>query len=284
MVAALSVPTPSFAAAFITLGRILSESILEPAKSAIDAHFDTLAALPRQTPLIYFNGEALYEGPFLGILKYSNVDCVRMALKGGTCIIIPKQRCLMIEVQPETPVGKPVCHVRRLRNLKPFVGHFFSLVDHYRILCSTTKSVVIIGEKNRLRNEIVQTPFSVGNGTVGFEGALQDLIRIGKFSSGGVGCRADVYARSRTSMNRNGHFPSDSALIILDGAVSYLRWAHEYPRAHIVAILSRTESEYGTAVDSLNAAYLARLDDCSLPGLSSPPPGIELMVHGEARR
>ena len=80
-------------------------------------------------------------------------------------------------------------------------------------------------------------------------------------------------------MNRNGHFPSDSALIVLDGAVSYLRWAHEYPRAHIVAILSRTESEYGTAVDSANAAYLTRLDDCSLPGLSSPPPGIELMVH-----
>lgn len=283
VVAALSVPTSSFASAFIALGRILSEPILEPARSAVDDHFETLAALPPQTPLIYFNGEALFEGPFLGILKHSNVDCLRMAIKGGTCII-PKQRSLLVEVQPDAPVGKAVCHVRRLRNPKPFVGHFFSLVDHYRILCNTAKSVVIVGEKNRLRNEVIQTPFSVPDGNVCAEGVLQDLIRIAKFSSGGLGCRADVYARSRTSMNRNGHSSMDNALLVLDGASSYLRWAHEYPRAHIVAILSRTESEYGTAVDSLNAAYLGRLDDCSLPGLSSSPPGIELMVHVEPRR
>jgi|SRR6516162_795889 hypothetical protein len=52
IVAALSVPTPSFAAAFIALGRVVSEPISEPAKNAVDAHFDKLAAQPKQTPLI----------------------------------------------------------------------------------------------------------------------------------------------------------------------------------------------------------------------------------------
>lgn len=283
IVATLSVPTPSFAAAFIALGRILSEPISEPAKSAIDMHFDELATLPRQTPLIYFNGEALYHGLFLGTSKCSDVDFVRMSVHGGTCMI-PKHRCMLVEVQPEGQSGKRVYHVGRLRNPKPFVGCFFSLVEHYRILCSTTKSVVIIGEKNRLRNELVQTPFAVLNGTAYVDGVLQDLIRIAKFSAGGVGCRADVFARSRGHANQNGGSLTDDSLVVLDGAVSYLRWAHEYSPAHTVAILSRTESEYGAAVDSANARYLMRGDDCSLPGLVSPPTGIELMLHLETRQ
>ena len=283
IVAALSVPTPSFASAFIALGLILREPISEPAKSAIDDHFGKLAVLPRQTPLVYFNGEALYDGPLLGTLKRSDGDFVRMAIHKGTCMI-PKRRCLLVEVQPENQTGKPFCHVGRLRNPKPFVGHFFSLLEHYRILCSTTKSVIIIGEKNRLRNELVQTLFAVPNGTDCVEGVLQDLIRIAKFSSGGVGSRADVYARSRKGKIQNCDSGAKSPLIVLDGAASYLRWVHEHPHSDTVTILSRTESEYGTGIDSVNARYLRRVDDFPLPGLSSPPIGIDLMVHLETRQ
>jgi hypothetical protein len=116
IVAALSVPTPSFAAAFIALGRILSEPISEPAKSAIDDHFDELAALPKQTPLIYFNGEALYNGPLLGTVKHSNDAFVRMGIRGGTCMI-PKCRCLLVEVQPESQPGTRVLHGVESRHL-----------------------------------------------------------------------------------------------------------------------------------------------------------------------
>lgn len=283
IVAALSVPTPSFGAAFIALGRVLSEPISEPAKSAFDDHFDMLAALPKQTPLIYFNGEALYNGPLLGTVKHSGDDFVRMAIRGGACMI-PKGRCLLVEVQPESQTCKPVQHAVRLRNPKPFVGRFFSLAEHYRILCSTEKSVIIIGEKNRLRNELVHNQFAIPDGPDHVEGVLQDLIRIAKFSSGGIGCRGDVYARSRGHAIQNGGSGTDSSLIILDGAVSHFRWAHEYLHCDSVSILSRTESEYGTAIDSANARYLTRLDDCSLPGLIGPPAGIELMVHFEARQ
>jgi hypothetical protein len=191
--------------------------------------------------------------------------------------MIPKARCLLVEVQPESQTGKPV----RLRNPKPFEGRFFSMVEHYRILCSTKKSVIIIGEKNRLRNELVRNQFAVPDGIDRIEGALQDLIRIAKFSSGGIGCRADVYSRSRGHAIQNGGSGTESSLMVLDGAVSHFRWAHQYLHCDSVSILSRTESEYGNAIDSANARYLTRLDDCSLPGLTGPPPGIELMVHLE---
>ncbi len=283
IVAAVSVPTPSFAAAFIALGRILSEPILEPDQSAVDDHFRRLAALPlRQTQLIYFDGEALYNGPLLGFLNHSGEEFVRMAIRKGTCMI-PKHRSLLVEVQPELEAGKPARNAGRLRNPKPFVGQFFNLVDHYRILCSTTKSVIIIGEKNRLRNELVQTPFALANGGGSVEGVLQDLIRIAKFSSGGVGCRSDVYARSRSHAIQNGISADNSSLAVLDGAVAHFRWAAGSAQCDTVAILPRTESEYGAAIDSANARYLTRLDDCSLPGLISPPRGVELMVHAETR-
>ncbi len=279
IVGALSVPTPSFAAAFIALGRVLSEPISEPARSAVEAHFGAIAALPaRQTSLIYFDGRALYNGPLLGTSKRCGDDFVLMGIPRGTQWI-RKHDCLFVEVQPESRTGKPVHHVGRLMRPRPFVRQFFSLVEHYRIRCSTTKSVIVIGEKNRLRNELVQTPFAVPSGTGHVEGVLQDLIRVAKFSSGGVGCRADVYARSRSHAVQSGRAEAESSLIILDGAVSHFRWVHEYSHCDSVSILCRTESEYGTALDSANARYLTRLDDCSLPGLISPPSGIELMVH-----
>jgi hypothetical protein len=284
IVAALSVPTPSFAAAFIALGRILSEPISEPEKSAVDAHFDKLAALTPKTPLIYFNGEALYNGPFLGTEKLSGGDFIRMVIRGGVVCMIPKGRCLLVEVQPESQTGNPAGQTVRLRNPKPFVGRFFSLVEHYRILCSTKRSVIIIGEKNRLRSELVQNQFAIPEGPDHVEGVLQDLIRIAKFSSGGIGCRADVYARSRGHAIQNGGSGAGSSLLVLDGAVSHFRWAHEYLHSDSVSILSRTESEYGNAIDSANARYLTRLDDCSLLGLIGPPAGVELMVHLEDRQ
>jgi hypothetical protein len=282
IVVALSVPTSSFAAAFIALGRVLGEPISEPAKRAVDDHFDRLAALvPRRTWLIYFDGKALYSGPFLGTLKLRGDDWIQMADPRKKCTLtIPKQGCLLVDVQGENPTDKPV----RLKNPKPFVRNFFNLIEHYKILCSTTKSVIVIGEKNRLRHELVQTPFAVPSGTSPVDGVLQDLIRIAKFSSIGLGYRADVYASSRGRAVQKGASEAEGSLIILDGAASHCRWAHEYSHYDSVSILSRTESEYGTAVDLANARYLSRLDDCLLPGLLDPPAGIELMAHLEPRQ
>ncbi|MGA8669009.1 MAG: hypothetical protein WB679_04005 [Terracidiphilus sp.] len=196
VVVAISVPASSYAAAFIALGRVLSEKIQEPAKSALDAHFQNLASLTHGTRLVYFNGEALYRGPFLGIVRCHDEDCILINIKGGKCLV-PKPRCLFVELQQESEDGSPLTTSNgRLRNPKPFVSQFFSLAEHYRVLCSTSKSVLIVGEKNRLRTEL-QSPFQIPNGSKPYEGTLQDLIRVAKFSAGGIGCRADVLARSR---------------------------------------------------------------------------------------
>jgi hypothetical protein len=282
IVATISVPTSSFAAAFISLGRILNEPIAEPAASAVDSHFEMLSALPNHTPLIYFNGEALFNGPFLGTLQQGGQSFIRMAIKSGTCMI-PKNRCLLVEIQPESSNGRPNGQGARLRNPKPFVAPFFTLAEHYRILCSTKRSVIIVGEQNRLREELVQVPFAIPIGTGHAEGVLQDLIRVGKFSSGGIGCRAGVYARSREHVVKNDAAPSDRELIVLDGAVSHFRWVHQYSNRDTISILSKTEPEYGNAMDSANNRYLNRLDDLSLPGLCAPPAGVDLMLHTEAR-
>jgi hypothetical protein len=197
---------------------------------------------------------------------------------------VPRERCLRVEIQPESEKGKSATSAGRLRNPKPFVSHFFSLVEHYRILCSTARSVVIIGEQNRLRSELVESQFAANNGEGSVEGTLQDLIRIGKFSYGVVGCRAEVYARSRENTVQIDNRPDSSPLVILDGANAYLRWAHQFPSADILGILATTDSEYDLAVDSANAKYFARDGECSLPNLKSRAVGIDLMVHTEARR
>lgn len=283
IVATISAPTSSFAAALVSLGRILNEPIAEPEASAIDEHFESLSALPKLTPLIYFNGEALYNGPFLGLIERSGEKFIRMAIKKGTCMI-PKNRCLLVEVQPEPSSGKPTGQGVRLRNPKPFVAPFFSLAEHYRILCNTKRSVIIVGELNRLREELLQVPFSMPMGTGYAEGVLQDLIRVGKFSTGGIGSRASVYARSRDRKGNADNSGPNGELVVLDGAVSHFRWAHECANRDIITILSKTEPEYAAAMDAANSRYLTRLDDVTLPQLGMPPAGVDFMVHSEARQ
>jgi hypothetical protein len=283
IVATISVPTSSFAAAFVSLGRILNEPISEPAASAVEGHFEMLSALPNRTSLIYFNGEALYNGPFLGLLQQGGQSFIKMAIQKGTCMI-PKNRCLLVEAQPEASNGRPNGQGVRLRNPKPFVAPFFTLAEHYRILCNTNRSVIIVGEQNRLREELVQAHFAMPIGTGHAEGVLQDLIRVGKFSAGGIGSRASVHARSREHNIKNDPSVTDGELVVLDGAVSHFRWVHEYTSHDTITILSKTEPEYAAAMDSANNRYLTRLDDLSLPHLGAPPAGIDLMLHSEARQ
>lgn len=282
IIVAISLPTSSYAAAFIALGRVLTEQIQEPTKSALDDHFQQLTSLNYGTPLVYFNGEALYRGPFLGVVRCSGQDCIGVSIKGGKCFV-PKSRCLLVEPQPQSDDGLPLTTATgRLRNPKPFVSQFYTLAEHYRVLCNTRKSVLIVGEKNRLRTEL-QSPFQLPNGSQPYEGTLQDLIRVAKFSAGGVGCRSDVLPHSRSSVFSASRTAASGTLVVLDGAVSMLKWAHRFPGNDSVCILSRTEAEFATAIDTANERYVNRLDDCFLPGLGAPPPGVEIMAHIERR-
>ena len=145
----------------------MSESISLPSQSAIDAHFSELSLLRRGSGVVYFTGEALYPGSFLGIIKHLGADFISMKIRNPkqrnvTCMI-PKQRCLLVDLEPKSENGSPLSHRVRLRDPKPFVSRFFSLADYYRILCNTTKSVEIIGEKNRLRVKLFKhrSPFQM---------------------------------------------------------------------------------------------------------------------------
>jgi hypothetical protein len=283
VVVAASVPTSSFAAAFISLGRVLGEQIQEPAKSAVDAHFQKLAGLRHGTPLVYFDDHALYCGPFRGITQRHDEDYILISTK-KTNYLVPKARCLFIELQPESEDGLGLAASNgRLRKPKPFVSQFFSLAEHYRVSCSTTKSVLIVGEKNRLRTEL-QSPFQIPNGNKSYDGTLQDLVRVAKFSAGGIGCRADVLARSRGHLGPANLAGASKSLVVLDGAGSVIKWAHQFLHSDSVSILSRTDADFSIALDLANTRYLNRLDDCILPDLGAPPSGIEIMAHVERRQ
>ena len=282
IVATISVPTSSFAAAFISLGRILDEPVAEPAASAVEGHFGMLSALPQHTPLIYFNGGALYNGPFLGIIQGAGQHFISMATQKCT-FIIPKKtlphgrRPARCRERKAKWSGRSPTKPKAVRRSLLFPGGALPNPLQHQ------ESVTIVGEKNRLREELVQAPFAIPIGTGHAEGVLQDLIRVGNFSSGGIGSRASVYARSRDHIIKNAS-AADDELVVLDGAVSHFRWVHKFTDRDTITILSKTEPEYAAAVDSANNRYLTRQDDLSLSHLGSPPAGIDLMLHTEERQ
>jgi hypothetical protein len=228
------------------------------------------------------DADALHHGPFLGIQTINAQPFIGINTRSGKRFV-PKARSLMIDLEPDRqqPKAEPG-KAGRLRGPKAFVNHFYSQIEHYRLCCSTTKCVTVVGAVNRLRSELVQTQFAMKTEGGHCQGVLQDLIRVGKFAAGGLGCRAGVYAASRGRPHRD--VPAEGSLLIFDGATPLLRWAHQDSRSDNLVILDRTDPSFGDGVSAANNRYFSRADDCKLTNLLTPPPGIDLMVHTEAIR
>lgn len=184
---------------------------------------------------------------------------------------------------PKKQGGKTVPLEQDVIKQNRFVQHFLAEANIYEFLTSSRLECVIAGHTGLLRQEIKEMAFGSRppHGGEIEQGALQDVLRVSKFSGARDSYRASVvYANSSTLPD----LPDDAtpAIAIFDGAAGFLKWRDSFRNSNWVVLIDRTERLAADATDLLNMEYLQyRTEEEGLPEAPPVPDGVELTIFQE---
>jgi hypothetical protein len=134
---------------------------------------------------------------------------------------------------------------------------------------------VIVGNRNLLREEIVEAPFATkaSDGTR-IEGTLQDVLRVRGFTADAQIGRCEVFSIN----SRLKPLHETAPVVIFDGCKSFLNFRSFWPSSHWLLVLDRADRRFDEAAATFNELYVYRENDN--PGLvmQPPPTGVECAV------
>lgn len=140
---------------------------------------------------------------------------------------------------------------------------------------------LIVGRKTAIRKEVCETKLicQTSDKSATAQGSLQDILRVRQFSGANKSYRTQCMSSSTTNPEDevNEQIPP---VVILDGAISYIKLGHMWWTAHQIVLLDRTERQFQDAVKLLNQNYARRLEGRFKFPIRIPS-GIEMMVYRE---
>jgi hypothetical protein len=288
---AVAAPCRGYASAFVSAGIAAGRAETGDLRPSGQQWFERLCSLPLGTPLTLRrrNGTILrgvFHGTDLGVRD--GVGKIRLLVQkqksgGGIWFIAPDQaRDLYLSsggstTLPARPSFEPVsCPRGFLRTFYPG--------DPEDYVLQTRHECRIIGRIGLLRQELLETRVGVPDVSRPVTaGTLQDLVRARNFLGEGEAFRSDLLTSSN-ALRAGAPIGSGPSFVVFDGAIPFLRASQFYPRAHLVAVLDRTESCFFEAVTALNQQYLYRLDDSGVIAGTAVPDGLDFMSFTEATR
>jgi hypothetical protein len=287
IVSAIVVPTRAFAAAFVSLGMVISDAAARH-YSTESAHFETLFDLPPGTSVIFRpkSGRAkrgILQAPeVIDGQLYVRVQ-VHSTAGGALTHLIGESQAL--QVQPARHSGK--LPKRQAGNNAQFANEFVDSLlgdaDPVQLGLQSKLVCALVGKRNALEHEIRQTPLAIHvNGHRHAEGQLQDVLRVNRFVTGQQSYRSAL-------VPVGGGSPSDNVVsnvkvgVIFDGAQGYLKLGEKWGGCHQVVILDRTEPYFDDAISAINCRFTQdRIEgEIALLG-SEAPPGGEVLAFREA--
>jgi len=197
-VAALAVPTRSYAAALTALGVIVSRSS-SPVKQLSSAeHFKQLLQVKKGTPVSVLEEGIRHKGVSEGPYQLGDKIWLRVRLRGGELgawKLVQESDALNVEVVqnedekvPKRITGRLVTPISAFaRNIVP-AESVPTFVTISRLDC------LLIGRLNKLKAEIAETKFATrgeSNGDLN-EGRLQDVIRVRSLLDASEHFRSDI--------------------------------------------------------------------------------------------
>lgn len=286
IVTAIAVPTRAFAAAFVSLGMVISEAAARD-HSSESAHFEKLFGLPSGTPVIFRPKpgktlKGILQEPEKVGKRYLRVQ-VHSRAGGGLTYILGESQAL--QVQPAGHSGKLPKKQggENARFANEFVDSLLGEADPVQLGLRSKLVCALVGKKNTLEHEIRQTPLAIHvNGHRRADGQLQDVLRVNRFVTGQQSYRSAL-------VPVGGGSPSDNVAgnveigVVFDGAPGFLKWGQMWQGRHQVVILDRTEPYFDDAISAINTRFSQNRTDgeVALPG-SDTPPGGEVLAFREA--
>lgn len=289
IVTAIIVPTRAFAAAFVSLGMVISEAASRDQTSAT-AHFAKLFDLPAGTPVIYRHspGETLK-----GVLQAPEECCGKLYVKvqvhsfswkgGGLTYLVDESQAL--KVQPALHSGKlpKKQGSKNSRFTNQFVDRLLGEADPVQLGLRSKFCCAIVGKKNMLEYEIRRTPLAIHFGdNRRAEGLLQDVLKVNRFVTASQSFHSALIPVGSEP-------PSQTVIanveigVVFDGAHGFLKWADMWGNNHQVIILDRTESYFDDAISTINARFSQnRTDGDAGLSVTDVPAGVEVLSFREA--
>ena len=285
LVVGIAVPTRAYAAALISLGIVLERS--SNSKITLQEHFKSLCELPEGTPVTFQEESKIYKGHFLRYEKKHGEDGIWIALERRSMRWVPLKRTINIErLSIENPLElNKIASLpdkqsgKRIKFAYDFVTSLIGQKNLQTFFKKTRFDCAILGRTNILREELINTPFSILSEQKFTRGTLQDILRVRKFMGQEEHYHTNVFRMDSSKPPRR---PTNNPYItIFDGAIGFLKWRDFWRSSHCVAIFDRTEPSFDNAISTFNQEYIKNHTNSSTIEVSSLPPNCELMVYKE---
>lgn len=286
LVIGIAVPTRSYAVSLIAAGIVIARSAVPVNKLGAEEHFAYLRSLEVGTPVTFRSGIMKKKGFLVGCkpkeLAGSIQECIGVQSQskdsGGLIEWFPPKRSLKIQVS-QTAINRLPNRQkgRRIVSREGFLENILGLSDVYEFALNSRFECAIVGNKNRLRQEIKETRFAIQVKKGYFEGTLQDILRVRKLLGSEKGFRSDIYPSSGKKSPDLSKF-GIPAIAIFDGALGFLKWRDYWRESKWVVLLDHTERGFMEAVDLLNQEYMYRVDEEWRGRIPNRPRNVELIV------
>ena len=149
-------------------------------------------------------------------------------------------------------------------------------------LLDSSFEALLVGRKSFLEPELCEIPFICKNSgkSTGTKGCLQEFLRVRQFSGANKSYRTQCVSPSNITPEKE-IGSQTPPIIVLDGAIAYIKLGHKWRSSHQIILLDRTERQFADAAELLNQNYANRLAG----GFKFPvniPNGIEMMVYRDS--
>jgi hypothetical protein len=289
LVAAVAVPTRSYAAVFTAFGVIVSRSSSLLKQISAAEHFRHLLEIAEGTPLTVLQDGVKQKGISEGSCKIGDDTLLRIRLRRGELgawKLVQESDALNVEVVPDDDETLPKRITgRKLRPISLFARNVVTPESVPTFVTISRMDCLLIGRLNRLSAEIVETKFATRGEPNGefSEGRLHEVLLVRSLLDPGEHFRSDILSFASHGALKVTH--SNPTVVVFDGSASFLRLRGRFESANWIILLDRTDSTFGDAMALCNQEYLKRrTDDLNLQGISNVPSGVDLISYYESRR
>jgi hypothetical protein len=278
---AVSVPTRSYASAFLGVGVILGSIGRDSAPGRHVECAEFLRSLPIGTPIWLRRHNKRLKAIYEGHVTYEGVPRFGIRVDNATTQYMRTEDCEGIELReaedsalPGHQNGLPIDKGER------FLSHILSEQDASSLVNHTRDDCVFVASVAGLHAELCGAFLGVHTrrGAIA-AGCFQDIIRVRRFSRRGEGCRSDAFAVGHQPQ-RVARGPVQGKAVIFDGALGYLRWRDHWVASSRIVVLDRTDRNWPDAVEVLNRDYVERrCSDRLALEIPEVPGTIEIMAY-----
>jgi hypothetical protein len=274
---ALALPTRSYAISLIGSGFSLGSAEFHFDEN--EEHLKKLCSLQQGAPVRYVDRGWVKKARFVEVMSINEEIHIGIQIDEGnnTTIYVHSSRCRHIEPLEQNEIKLP--GKQKGKRIQPSSFLYLLLGDRADPYVTRTRiHGVIAGTFSAIRKELQTVLVKIEPDQAKGFGRLNEILRVKGMVPDSLGHR---FLFQKGLSGQPTTLPREIApktLILFDGANSFSQWKESYTAFNWVVALDRTETNFGSAVDQVNQAYVYRASAKVRVEVPPMPSGVEMMM------